>query len=775
MNRRESLLLTALIIALLNIASAQESWLSYTSMNRSRDIEYYDGAIWAATEGGIFSFSLQDSIFHLITRADGIQGKDAYCMVIDSTGKVWSAGIEAIINIYNVEDGSIYCITSIEDDAQFINDLAVTGNTVFAAADNGVYEIYYDEQFNEYFIKGGYHQFGNFQVGEETKAVFVHDGYLWVGSTSGAARIELSVENKQPAANWQTFTTDDGLPNLPVVGFAAVGDTLYAACRHSGIARFNGDGFNPITAGMETWEIRALEDTIYVACNLGIRRLVDDEWQNIGEGISTCLTVIKTPEGTLWAGQEHKKDVRGGLLVYEASQWNIFYTNTPAGKYISGLLVDSQGDLWCGGTASKGKGVYVFDGIDWVNYTAQDSAYDIYFYNRPQGEGDGPHTFLEYPNGEVWVGSFGSGIAVFLPDGEQIYFAASDSLSYGNVARVYGTANSPNFPVIGEMVLDSENNIWIINRESSANKPLLMVPYDFMVEHSPTIAWLEFTIADIGAEDTYFDYLAIDAQGRLWMGGQSNPATGVRCFDFNGTPNDKADDIKVGAFTYNNNGLLNDAIRGLTIDNDNRLWVVSSGGANYFDIPDVLTSSSGYQFEVNYDLYGKNINCIAVDPMNNKWFGAEEEGVIVLGADNYTILHVYTEETHPLLDNKIMAITFNPVTGEAFIATPEGLSVVQTPYREFTEELVKLQMGPVPFYPGEELLTFGAQSLALGASVRIYTHTGLLVRKLSLNEASLGWDGADSEGQLVGSGVYFVLVVGSDGESLLGKLPVIRR
>jgi hypothetical protein len=324
------------------------------------------------------------------------------------------------------------------------------------------------------------------------------------------------------------------------------------------------------------------------------------------------------------------------------------------------------------------------------------------------------------------------------------------------------------------MALDDNGNIWLINRESMVNKPLLMVPADFMIEHSDAVNWLEFTTADIGAANSYFDYLTFDQQGRLWLGGNGAPAQGVRCFDFNASPYDKTDDVD---FLFDlDNGLLNNSINDLAIDQDNCLWVVSSGGVNYLDIPEEIISQLNINFDINYDLYGKIINCVMVDPMNNKWFGTEQEGVIVLSSDNYTILYVYDEENAPLLDNRILSLAFNASSGQAYIGTPQGISVVQTPYREFGQTLGSLQMGPIPFYPDlGENLTFSSQSLTPGAVVKFFTSNGLLVRKLSFTQASLGWDGRDEKGRLVGSGVYLVLVTTPNAEAISGKLPVIRK
>jgi ligand-binding sensor domain-containing protein len=750
-------------------------------MNNPNDLEYYEGAIWGATEGGIFRFDLTDSSFQLLTQADGIEGSELYCLEIDSSGKLWCSGFGSVVNIYDIESGTLTKITSISNDAIFIRDLVIVGNTVFAAASNGVYEIYYDTTYEDYFIKGGYHQFGQFPVDDECKAVAIYQDELWVGALSGAARTQLATVNKQQASNWETFTTAQGLASVPIVGFAVANETLYTASQSAGYAKFNGTQFQPFYVGQYIMEMRSLPDTIYISCSLGIRRLVNGAWQTIGSGFGYGLSVTKSPDGTLWAGKQNSKYIRGGLNVYIDDQWKSFELNAPAGKYITGLMVDSQSKLWCGGTGNIGKGVYIYDNIDWTNYTVQDSGYNNYFYSYPGGVGAGPQAFLEYPNGDVWVGSFGSGIAVFRAGGEQYYINATEGLYLDSIPRIYGSSSNNNtFPVIGEMLLDSGGNIWLTNRQSNVNKPLLLVPSDFMVEYSPNISWTEFSTTDIAdptvseQSDVYADRLAMDAQGRLWLSSSFQGAKGVRCFDYNDTPFEKSDDV--GHLFTASNGLLNIIVPDIAIDQDNRLWMVTSMGANYYDIPETIPSTTGVQFEILYSLYYIDLNCVTVDPMNNKWFGSENDGVIVLGSDNYTIIAIYNADTDPLLSNRILNITFNPMNGEAFIATSEGLSKVQTPYRAFSQNLGKLEMGPSPFYPGEgELMTFGSQSLTPGASVKIFTYTGILVRNLHFTEASLGWDGRNDKGELVASSIYLVLVVTPEGESLLGKLPVIRR
>ena len=56
----------------------------------------------------------------------------------------------------------------------------------------------------------------------------------------------------------------------------------------------------------------------------------------------------------------------------------------------------------------------------------------------------------------------------------------------------------------------------------------------------------------------------------------------------------------------------------------------------------------------------------------------------------------------------------------------------------------------------------------------IYTINGKLVKELTAVEAMMGWDGTDDEGDIVGSGIYLILVASTEGNTKLGKVSVVR-
>jgi hypothetical protein len=184
------------------------------------------------------------------------------------------------------------------------------------------------------------------------------------------------------------------------------------------------------------------------------------------------------------------------------------------------------------------------------------------------------------------------------------------------------------------------------------------------------------------------------------------------------------------------------------------------------------------------DLYitlGRNVNCITVDPQNNKWFGTKD-GIAVLGADNYTWKHFYTaldgDYPSPLPGNSVQTIAFDAKNGYAYLGTEAGLARLSTPYKGMGQTVSSVTLWPNPFHVGEsvaERMMLDPLGLNETAELKIFTSSGLLVRHLNIEEVNLGWDGRNMRGELVGSGVYLVLAYSNDGSAQVGKVAVIRQ
>ena len=178
----------------------------------------------------------------------------------------------------------------------------------------------------------------------------------------------------------------------------------------------------------------------------------------------------------------------------------------------------------------------------------------------------------------------------------------------------------------------------------------------------------------------------------------------------------------------------------------------------------------------DYLLYGVNVTSIAIDGGNRKWIGTDGNGVYLISADNTEQIHHFTKENSSLLSNSILSIAINHATGEVYFGTDMGLcsymANATAPSDEMHEDDVYAYPNPVePGYTG--LIT--VVGLSFDADVKILTSNGKLVAQGRSNGGTFTWDGCDSKGNRVASGVYMVATAMSNGDKgVVCKIAIVR-
>src|SRR5690606_27621722 len=125
-------------------------------------------------------------------------------------------------------------------------------------------------------------------------------------------------------------------------------------------------------------------------------------------------------------------------------------------------------------------------------------------------------------------------------------------------------------------------------------------------------------------------------------------------------------------------------------------------------------------------LRNENIRAIAIDGGNRKWFGTDN-GVYVVSAAVDRIDHHFRTDNSPLPHNSINDIAIDPVSGEVFIATEEGLVSYRGEATEpETPAVQPLAVFPNPVPPGFTG-QIGIKHLPENALVRITTLSGRLI------------------------------------------------
>ena len=175
-------------------------------------------------------------------------------------------------------------------------------------------------------------------------------------------------------------------------------------------------------------------------------------------------------------------------------------------------------------------------------------------------------------------------------------------------------------------------------------------------------------------------------------------------------------------------------------------------------------------------LTGLSSRCIKVDGGGRKWVGTEGNGLFLISEDNMTQVHHFTTSNSPLISDNIYDVSINGTTGEVFILTDKGLcsymSDATTPNEEMTTDNVWAYPNPVtPDYTGPITIT----GLTYDADVKIVSTNGALINQGRSNGGTYTWDGCDSKGRKVASGIYMVVTATSNGEKgTVCKIAVVR-
>ena len=368
--------------------------------------------------------------------------------------------------------------------------------------------------------------------------------------------------------------------------------------------------------------------------------------------------------------------------------------------------------------------------------------------------------------GTAYMASWGKGF-LSLKNGElQNFWDCGNS----PIGFVYATCDTTFFDNTRVSGLDTDRfgNLWI--SVDLADRPLQML--------TPEGEW--FSVPKSKFSSNHFIDLIADDVGNKWL---VLPNSGMIVYNDNGTPTDLEDDRVVRLSPIRTN--LDDKcdpsndVRSVAIDQEGFVWVGTGRGvvvyANPFAFAQGEVPEAGRPvFNERCLLENEVIYSIAVDGGNRKWFGTDN-GVFLMNENGEELIEYFTAENSPLLSNKVTNISIDQITGEVYFSTDRGLISYLGDATEGTATCDDVYVYPNPVftdYEGDIVI----QGSAFGATVKIVTVSGLLVRELQSQGGTTVWDGRDIRGEKVHSGVYLAMMADDDGENgCIGKFVVIRR
>ena len=334
---------------------------------------------------------------------------------------------------------------------------------------------------------------------------------------------------------------------------------------------------------------------------------------------------------------------------------------------------------------------------------------------------------------------------------------------------------------------DKDGNMWVIQAQSAAFNPVILPKNKFDIESPSSSDWLT---TNISLGTNWRQHFIITKKSNIKVYTNGNWGSSMVFFNDNGNP---SGEIVKKEYLYN--ATLDQDSRNfswqwlfcLVEDKDGMVWVGSDQGVVRFDPVKCVAQSDALVYRpkvprndgtnnADYLLDGVQVNCIAVDGMNRKWIGTNTSGLYLVSADGTEIIEQFTTANSILPSDKILSVCCNPNNNKVYVGVEGGLleyeSDSTTPSQIYDD--VYVYPNPVrPEYTG--IITI--KGLMENSLVKIADVSGNVVAQLQSNGGMATWDGCNSDGSRVKSGVYFVLASENEDETsnaVVAKFLIIR-
>jgi hypothetical protein len=762
-------------LALLSFLSIQmgfgqtnQPWKGYFSYNDIKDISQSPTQFFAASENALFSENNATNEIKTTNTVDGLSGQTISCIYHSPTFNRTLIGYEnGLLIVVNEADGTIKKIVDIINkqlppNIKKINHFMEHEGIAYLSCDFGIV------QFNlSTLLFGDTYFIGNNGAEIRVNQTAFTNGFIYASSAfNGIRRANIESENLINFSEW--IEINAGSWN----GIAQVGNELVAMNFNGNLNRFNGTNFQPfIQFPQVAVDLRAMENQLaltfpnqvlfYNAQLAPILTVNNSQLQQPILPKFTCATVIGTK---VYIGTTEY-----GIVTTQINNPTNFDYLLPDGPIRNSAFAinASTENLWVvfGGYESR-YNPYIYDDYGGPALYGISKLSENQWLNIPASEVLDAKALSSIEinprnKNEVFIGSYYSGLLKLENDIAVSLYNVTNTVPNG--LESVQSANLPNDIRVNNPVFDKAGNLWLTNDLTA----------DALKTLKANGQWQRISLANVLSGLTSYGDLLIDKNNTKWMASRR----GVIGY------NENSGVFKVITEGSGEGNLPSPDVRTLAIDNRNQLWIGTNKGLRVLSSIDrynsagQLTANPIIILEDNVAqelLFQQFITAIEVDGANNKWIGTANSGVFQFSSDGQQTLQRFTIDNSPLPSNTINDIDINPITGEVFFATPQGIVVYKGISTDGGENLQNVVVYPNPVRPGF-VGTVKITGLLDKANVKITDISGNLVHEVISEGGTIEWDTTAFGKYKVASGVYIIFIAAQDGlETKVKKVMIIR-
>lgn len=747
------------------LAQAQlpmNGWQTHFSYNDVTQIEQSTDKIYAVSGNALFSVDKEDGNIQTYSKLTGLNGntvaaikyipEEQMLIIFYRDGNIdlmdQQERVSNIPDLYNTQ-------SSINKE---VNAVAVQGETAYMAMDFGVValNVKREEIADTYYI-------GADAQAVDVLAVDVMNDTIYAASARHVYCASIK-SNMVDYANWKSLAQ---LPDSKAISdLACFGNRLYLV-GDSMLFRQDGEVWQPLLTDQKVIALEAADEKLFAMTTEGtwVYHLDGAAPTYLDLFYNSLDMAYETGQQLYWfAARGHGV----GQYSVEQNARNEFRPDGPMSnipyrlRFQNGRLFMLQGGYMAEFYERDGAVAFYEDG-QWTNY------YQYYFRDDSR---IGRYT-QDYVDVAVdpadkthfFVASFGYGLIEFRGDEYYKRYMPDNSPLQTMIA-----AEPEKYTWVESMVYDKEGNLWMLNYTNQGVKVLQANGEWAVISNAATNNLPRTKDLLIDNQNTNRKIII-----RTYKGENNGPGIGI--FDDNGTIDNQRDDRAAThtRFTDNfGNTVDYEILYGAAQDLDGGLWVGTNNGVIYFDNPaNLLESNACRRLTIartdgsglaDYLFNEEHVTAVAVDGANRVWFGTRTSGVYLMSfadMNNPEEIYHFTVDNSALLSNEILSIAINPNSGEVFIGTSNGLVSFQSDAAEAKEDYSSAYAYPNPVRQDfQGVITIAG--LMENSVVKITDNAGNLVCETRSNGGVAVWDGKDTKGRRVRTGVYMAMCLSAE-------------
>jgi len=733
-----------------NISS--KKWADLFSYNNVLALKEDNGKIVAATENGIFYYTVSTGEISKLSKANGLHEVKISAFDYNPQTKIGLVGYQNGSLDVITPQGITYVIdipiATGYNGSKKINHISITGDRAVVSAGYGV--SIFDLKKKEFgdsafFVTGGVYQASN----EAT----IKDNKVFSVTNTGLKTHDLNT-------TFPVFTTW----------------ITEMAGNFTDIDSENTVAFSSATAtyiynnGVSTPLAQAFGNVTDVAVNADNIIITDDSRIYSYNTNGTFTGSVTVGENCNTATKVGAKIFCGTILSGLKSEDNVIYK--PDGPYFNysykirlfndnQLLVSSggrEGRFNTGIVNPKNPGFYYFNGIEWI--------YPSYFvgsstrFNVLDAFADPANTnevfFTNYNN------AAGHGIykMKYNTGSKDFEFVKRYSLDPDNVflRRPVGFA------------ADDQNNLFATIAFSGNGTTTAITQYDRAADQ---FLLKDFGITSNGIQQPLF------SNDLLWI-----PIPRTSNFLVYDTKKTASFSDDTQYLLSGSNGFASNSVGTVSValDKSGDAWIGTDSGLriltnaaseikNNPQVEPIIIEQNGLAEELFRD---SNILQIEVDGGNQKWVSVDGGGVYYLSESGEQVIKRFTKENSPLPTNVVTDIKVDKKTGKVYFATYEGIVTYQGDVADVTSDFGNVLVYPNPVVYAQFKGKVTIKGLAEKTNIRITDAAGNIVHSAVARSGYYEWDLNNQRGKRVASGIYFVLMTNEDAsDKATAKIAVV--